>query len=368
MPQAGHWVRLEDGRTFFYQTLNSCAYQTERYEKMYIAPGCVIELPAFWREMEENNVPASKIAISPVAGILQDIDGAFERGQVDFDGNKVEKLHDGTMKRGTTAHGAGANRARRVLRRGEAKYAKDVPELQDFLCDVPREVMKRLDAGQAGMMEIAQGFQLSYLLQDFFPYTTSRNCTVMAALDDAMIPPIYAGDVVINFRTFPIRINSKKWIAPDGSHLTWEEVEKGTEGVDYKVIDSHSGHGYDDQEELTWEQITQMSGSPEPIMEMTSVTKLPRRIFTFSKKNLEDAVKFNKTQGKIHLSINFANYVDHNVYHARGRESIGTAFAYSSKLGKKLQQWFQDNLTADQLLMVKLIGTGELTEDIIEIF
>ena len=39
MPQAGHWVVLDDGRTFFYQTLNPCAYDHERFERMYIGPG-----------------------------------------------------------------------------------------------------------------------------------------------------------------------------------------------------------------------------------------------------------------------------------------------------------------------------------------
>src|SRR3954469_25056808 len=43
MPQAGHWVRLSDGRKNFYKSLNSCAYLTDRYEKLYIAPGATIE-------------------------------------------------------------------------------------------------------------------------------------------------------------------------------------------------------------------------------------------------------------------------------------------------------------------------------------
>ena len=54
MPNAGHWVKLDDGREFFYQTFNSCAYNHEKFEKMYIGPGAVIELPAFWKELEKN--------------------------------------------------------------------------------------------------------------------------------------------------------------------------------------------------------------------------------------------------------------------------------------------------------------------------
>jgi adenylosuccinate synthase len=341
-PQAGHWVVLPDGRKFFYQTLNSCAYLADRYEKLYIGPGAIIELPALMRELQENKVPGHKLGISPVTAILQDIDGGFERGEVDFDGKELAKRHDGTMRAGTTAHGAGAARARRVLRRREAKYARDIPALTEYICDVPGEIMARLDRGQAGLLEVAQGFQLSYLLPEFFPYTTSRNCTVMAGLDDLMVPPIYAGPVILNMRTYPIRINSRKYIDKrTGRHLTWAEVEHADALAKekqtpprYDVIESPSGPGYDDQEEITWADLTEWSGSPTPIMEITSVTKLPRRVFTFSRKNLEQAIQYNRTGHKVMLSLNFANYVDHQMTGRSGHHdwtqspgSMTTAFA-----------------------------------------
>src|SRR5947209_11945600 len=57
MPQAGHSVKLDDGKELLYKTFNSCAYLTDRYEKLYIAPGATIELSAFWEELEKNNIP-----------------------------------------------------------------------------------------------------------------------------------------------------------------------------------------------------------------------------------------------------------------------------------------------------------------------
>jgi adenylosuccinate synthase len=356
-PQAGHWVKLQDGRSFFYQTLNSCAHQIDKYEKMYIAPGAMIELPAFFREIEENNVPKHKIGISPIASILQDIDQGFERGIVDFDGKTVATRHDGTMKSGTTAHGVGACRARRVLRRPEAKYAKDIPQLREFICDVPHEIMCRLDDGQAGLMEIAQGFQLSYLLSEFFPHTTSRNCTVMAALDDSMIPPLYAGNVVINLRTYPIRISSKKYIAKNGTHLTWEQVQSGK--YEYDTIDSNSGPGYSDQLETTWEEVTKSSGSPTSIMEITSVTKLPRRVFTFSKENLRAAIRYNQTAHRIYLSLNFVNYVDYAMHAQRGEFNLKNPIITS-----RVRNWIADNF-GEYEPMIAMLGTGPLTEDTI---
>jgi adenylosuccinate synthase len=356
-PQAGHWVRLANGKGWFYQTFNSCAYQIDKYEALYIAPGATIELPAFWREIEENKIPLNKIKISPVTAILQDIDAKFEKGIADFDGNKLMVRADGTMKKGTTAHGCGACRARRVLRRPEAKYAKDIPELKEFICDVPREVMKRLDSGQVGILEVAQGFQLSYLLPEFHGYTTGRNCTTMAGMDDAMLPVHYAGNVIINCRTYPIRINNRKFIAKeDGRHLTWAEVQAG---VPHEIYEGNSGPGYNDQSELTWEELTKQSGSQTPIMEITSVTKLPRRVFTFSKQNLSDAIKFNRANGEIYISINFMNYVDNKITGI----NKNIAGQFIPHLPIKTSEWIMNNLNTEQRKMLRFIGTGPNLED-----
>jgi adenylosuccinate synthase len=357
-PQAGHWVKNDDGKSYFYQTFNSCAWMSDRYEKLYIGPGSTIELESFWREKEQNNIPSCKIGISPVTSILQDIDSRFERGLVDFDGVDRTVTDHSLAKTGTTAHGCGANRARRVLRRPEAKYARDIPELREFICDVPSEIMERLERGQAGMLELAQGFQLSYMLPEFFPFTTSRNCTVASGFDDMMLPPIYAGNVILNYRTFPIRISSLKYIGEGGKHLTWDEVEQyRAQNKPFEIFKGNSGPGYDDQEETTWEKITADSGSPKPIMEMTSVTKLPRRVFTFSRKNVDQSILHNRTGGQIFLAINFVNYLDHKL---SGRRCMMSELEQNDKLSN----WMQENrLYLDNT--PTLLGTGAKTDDYI---
>jgi len=358
-PQAGHWIKLDDGRTFFYQTLNSCAYMSDRYEKMYLGHGAMIELPALFREIEENNIPSHKLGISPTVPILQDIDASFERGEVDLDGNPLQELGLGTMKSGSTCHGVGACKARKILRRPNVLLARDVPELQEFLCDVPNEVMKRLNSGQAGLLEVAQGFQLSYGLDSMYPFCTSRNCTVAAGLDDMMLPPKYAGKVVLNLRTYPIRINNKKFIAPDGHHMVWDEVQEyEAEGKSYEIKEFNSGPGYDDQVEISWDELTKVSGSPDPIIEMTSVTKLPRRVFTFSKKNLWQAIRHNDTGYGTYLCVNFMNYVDYEVTGKRTEADATT----------KVKEWMNNNLwdvceATDTTILC--LGTGALTDDMI---
>jgi hypothetical protein len=50
-----------------------------------------------------------------------------------------------------------------------------------------------------------------------------------AALDDLMVPPVYSGNVVLNFRTFLIRICSLKYVDKlTRDHLTMDQVEQRT--------------------------------------------------------------------------------------------------------------------------------------------
>jgi len=359
--QAGHWV-IDNGRKYFYQTFNSCAY-LNNYEKLYIGPGAAIELKALFREIEESNIPAEKVGINPLCSIIQEKDAAFERGEVDLDGNKINR-HDGTMKTGSTCHGVGAARARRVLRRPDLILAKDVPELEQFLCDTSEEIIDRLNRGQSGLLEIAQGFQLSLMLPSMYPYTTSRNVTVAAAFDDMMLPICFAGDVVINCRTYPIRINSNKYIDPEtGRHLTWNEVVSyKKENRNIEIYKGNSGPGYDDQREITWDELTELSGSPSKIIELTSVTKLPRRIFTFSRKNIEQAIRYNKTSGRTFISVNFANYVDYDMSNKKG--VLEYPLAAGDIMTSKFNQWLSDNIPSSAG-DVRFVGTGPETDDMI---
>jgi len=356
-PQSGHWVVLDDGRKFLYQTFNSNLYLHEKFEKFYIGPGGMIELPALWRELEENGVPHSKIGISPWAAILDEaLDQGYERGTLGFDGAEVATDVNGLSRSGTTAHGVGSCGARKMLRRPSLKMAKDIPALAHMICDVPKEIATRLDSGQSGLLEIAQGFQLS-LNGGHYPFVTSRNCTVAQGMSDMMLPTKYAGQVIMNFRTFPIRINSNKYKdRSNGKYLTWAEVQSGK--FDVEVFEGNSGNWYPDQKETSWEKITKDSGSPNPIMEITTVTKLPRRCATFSNDNIREAIAANDTGHKITLSLNFVNYVDYQVTNVR---------TGCKQLPDKLSNWLRDNVAPEYLPMIELLGTGAATEATIDL-
>jgi hypothetical protein len=359
--QAGHWVKLDDGRCYFYQQLNSVAYQPEFSpgwadrpgRKLYIGPGSCIELPALLREIEENHIVPGSLGIHPKATIILPVDEEFERGTGGFDGAPLpEGSPLGTAKFGSTCHGVGSAVARKVLRRPSVLTVDKVEDLAPYLCDVAAEITRRLEKGESGLLELAQGYPLS-LNGPFFPYCTSRNVTVAQALSDLFLAPKYAGPLIINLRTLPIRINSKKYIGKDGKHLTWDEIQ---DGVPHEVYEGNSGHWYPDQYELSWEEVTKSSGSPDPIIEMTSVTKLPRRIATFSRMNLEEAIRYNQSREDTYLSLNFVNYIDYGMTGKRDVKDISPKFL----------SWVGQNL-GDLKRKVAFLGTGPLTDDLIDV-
>jgi len=111
-----------------------------------------------------------------------------------------------------------------------------------------------------------------------YPYTTSRDVTPWQIAADCGLPFKWAPyiGVIGTLRTYPIRVNNR-----DGS----------------------SGPHYPDQKEIAWEDI-----GLKP--ELTTVTKLPRRIFTFSEQQLAEAVfHCGAYWTSARLFLNFANYM-----------------------------------------------------------
>ena len=360
MENAAHSTTHRDGREEIHQCLSSIT-TLGNYEKQYLSPGCAFAAKTILGEIERCGVKPSQLGIHPNAVVVTQKDIDYERGTVDFEGNPKATQDSLNLKIGSTLHGVGAARARRVLRRPDCMLAKDVPELKPFICNTQEEIMARLLRGESGLMEIAQGYQLS-LMSQFYPRCTSRNCSVSAALDDSLLPPSIVGPVTVNFRTHPIRVNSNKYIRKsDRKILTWDEWNSTPE-ADRELIKGDSGGCYSDQKELSWEEISAKAG--KKIFEQTSLTKLPRRVYTFSRVNLKEALLFNNTGNDVYISINFMNYVDASV---EGKDKADDV------LTTNVQNWLHENVTSEELcefycqskicLQGIFIGTGRTIDD-----
>ncbi len=392
-----------------FKALPSGSLYHEKLEKVFITSGAIFDIPSLLKEIEIIGIPREKVRISPRAGIATEIDAAYERGECDLDGNYHTERQAGTLKTGTTASGSGAVLAKKVLRHKTLKTANDFPEIADMIGIVEEEILDLIALDKSGLFEIGQGFPLSNNYWRFAPHTTSRNVTVSAALNDAFLPPSIVGNVVINTRTFPIRINSKKYIskvsvipvtkligvdhadlnwevacrkleemgfgveklsmdrtpntitALAGKFLTWEEVQSGI--FEYEVMDSYSGDWYPDQEEITWEDIERDASIQIPqVVKNTTLTKLPRRVATFSKINLDEAIKYNQTNHFIYISVNFINFVDGEMEGVNKQVN-----EHGNVLTEKAETWMKENIIPVTKkysnVMVSFIGTSEKTDD-----
>ncbi|CAB4120825.1 adenylosuccinate synthetase [uncultured Caudovirales phage] len=238
-------------------------------KNILIGPGAAIHVDTLLDEMilYGELLKDKNILIHPQAAIVEDYHAEFEKS-------------DGRTKMGSTAKGVGEAYIERMRRNPEtnntAKNRLKESVLIDLIC-TEREYRDVLNKSEAVIVEGAQGFSLS-MYHGQYPYVTSRDVTPWQIAADCGLPYSWASyiKVIGTLRTFPIRVSNR-----DGS----------------------SGPCYPDQREIAWQDIGR-----EP--ELTTVTKLPRRIFTFSQQQLDEALFHCGGYWDTRLFLNFANYLD----------------------------------------------------------
>jgi adenylosuccinate synthase len=119
----------------------------------------------------------------------------------------------------TTGSGTGPCNAERALR--TVKLARDMPELKNFLTDIPLELNKAISEGKNVLIEGTQGTYLS-LYHGTYPYCTSKDVTASAACSDVGVGPKKVDDVIIVFKAYVTRVGA----GPLPNELSWEEAEK----------------------------------------------------------------------------------------------------------------------------------------------
>lgn len=325
MANAGHTFVYNNGRKVITCQLPSSLVNDNCL--LFINPGAAISLSKLFEEIEKYDV-AGRLFIHPHAAIITEED----------------KEHEARVLQGisSTLKGCGGSLARKVMR--VARLAKDEPSLKQFIQDTTNLTHGILRSGGTVLVEGAQGFDLSLNHGFRYPYVTSRDVTTMSILNNAGIPPFYLGDVFGCLRTFPIRV---------GDMFDKEGTKVGT-----------SGPYYQDQTELTWEEITALSGSDVSLLERTTVTKKVRRIFTFSHTQIN---RFIDTCAPTKLFVNFINYISANDV---GVRTVGELSARSTLWVKDLQDRLNSRYSDLRGLpapRVSFIGTGDKNQDMIEL-
>lgn len=227
---------------------------------VYLSAGAIIDPTTLAEEIAA--FPDIEVYVHPQAAIISRDD--------------VNSEHSGSIAAvAGTRKGVGAALARKVNRQPSAVASSNkalILATGAIVLDFTRTIQKDLISGHNLFMEISQGFSLG-INSEFYPKVTSRECTVMQGLADARIAPEHSAMVYMSARTFPIRVGNF-----DGHH---------------------SGGHYYDQEELTWDDV----GVPP---ELTTVTLRERRVFSFSEKQIQEAMWANMPDV---VFLNFCNYL-----------------------------------------------------------
>lgn len=267
-PNSGHTFIDRNGREYIH-TMLANGIVGPNVKRILIGPGSVInpdnlqkEWIAAWDQLQDVG-----LAIHPHAAIVTD---------------EHRNIEDKTMTAiGSTKKGVGEAIIQRIRRDpNNSNVAKDCkhPFIKD--CVVSTSMYQSLLAQAKNVLiEGCQGYSLS-MYHGFYPYTTSRDVSTHQALADCAIPyGVVTPSIYGCFRTYPIRVANR--FDEDGNMV-------GT-----------SGPCYPDQMELSWADVGR-----EP--ELTTVTKLPRRIFSWSNEQYKEAIRM---LGVTHPFMNFMNYI-----------------------------------------------------------
>lgn len=279
---AGHTYIDANGRKFVHCMLAN-GIVSPALTHVLVGPGSQMDWQLFLDEIQQcaDLLAGKSIFVHMNAAIITDAHRAEEQGPM--------------TKIGSTKKGCGAAMIAKIRRNPDdqntagamrEKLLGDGVFLGLLAKGVNLEIvgndkyMEVVYAARRIQVEGAQGFSLG-INNGFYPYVTSRECTPAQVCVDVNLPLAFVDKVVATMRTYPIRVANRYNEA--GEQIGW------------------SGPCYPDQKELDWKSDLGMEA------ELTTVTKLPRRIFTFSYEQTKAALSVIRPD---EVFLNFCNYME----------------------------------------------------------
>lgn len=271
MPNAGHTFVDATGKKWINKVLPSGVY-SNGLENIGLGPGAIFnphQLALELDELAERTFTRPRIMIHENAALL-------------FPHHKEREIKS-LNHISSTMQGSCEAMIEKIRRQGlggntvgfSAEYLDKVvtsagEKLSQFIVSA-REWNNVMMGSKHILCEGSQGFSLG-INAGFYPYCTSRDCTVWRLMADCAIPAVADRTVIGTARVHPIRVGN---------------TENG-----------NSGACYPDQHEISW---SDLSVPPET----TTVTGRVRRVFSFSEIQIREAVEAN---GIDQVFLNFCNY------------------------------------------------------------
>ena len=276
-PNAGHTI-IKDGNKYISHHIPVCSVISDAL--IVMGPTSVINPVVFKEELNKLGIDRSRLRISSRATIIT-------QSMVTDEKRSMTVI-------GSTAQGVGLARAAKLMRgvTSDVLYFGDLPDhwLEDLgisgdqiIDDAGEFITNCMKDGAAVLYEMSQGFDLCMEHGIDRKYCTSRIINPAMALAEMGVGINYLGDVYGVLRPYPIRVNNR---------------------------DGYSGP-YGEAAEITWEEIAKRSGYDGDLTEITTTTKLPRRVFEFSWTRFEKFIRICRPD---YLCLQFANYLDYSIY------------------------------------------------------
>jgi adenylosuccinate synthase len=300
-PNAGHTYRWTDGydesdmavmRRQVIHTVMPVTAVLPSVRNILLGPGAVIDMDRLQAEVRDSGdlLAGKRLIIHPMASVVLPEHREAEKAFVQV----------GSTMKGTAE--AVIGKMRRIgfppiarSHAGRLKLALHTLEIRGFHVLIDEgEYNSALDSSLKLMVEGAQGASLS-MHSRFYPHCTSRDVSINQIWADCRLPARTEAaawarngfvEIVGVARTYPIRVANR---------FNEQGVQIG-----------YSGDCYPDQREIPWADI-----GKQP--ELTTVTRLPRRLFTFSVGQIIDSVRYNAPTS---LALTFCDYLpSHNGDH-----------------------------------------------------
>lgn len=245
-PNSGHTISIRDREVVLRQVPAGAA---QRDSLLLLSAGCVVDEGILIDELDMLDIPRERIVVDPRCALILPADQIAEK-------TLVQEI-------GSTGSGTGTALMRRLARSGSVALAKTSSILHKRVRVEPVAplVHKYLDDGGDVIVEGTQGFGLSLLHGPHYPHVTSRDTTAAGFASEVGLSPRQVNEITLVIRTFPIRVGG-----PSGPL----------------------------EDQITWDEVQQISGAPEIIPELTSVTKRVRRVGMFNMRLVIEACRYNR--------------------------------------------------------------------------
>lgn len=261
---SGHTIIDEVGKEHIFRTLPTSAIDKDIVS--VLPSGSYIDVSILLDEIRSVQLPTNKLKIDPYAVI---IDESMKQAERD------KKLQD---RIGSTESGTGEAVIQRLQRLGNVKFAKDEQLLSEYIIDTKEYMRGLLNEQKNIIIEGTQGFGLSPINSDFYPFCTSRDTTAANFVMESGLSPLDVENIIMVIRSYPIRV---------------------------------AGRSGELKNELSWEQISNSAGCDGDLTEITSATKRVRRVAEFEPEVVKRAILVNNPNI---IVLNHMDYIDYSCH------------------------------------------------------